>query len=143
MINNIDKHDKFIKELVQKSGMEQPSADFTSRVMERIAPQPASSFSMFSPSVLISSAIALVTLILVVVFMDIPYIDKVFSFTYLSEIKFNNIFTEDLMNSFVTLFEGINLGTITIVTVISIISLLAIDRILKMTSFRSDINFYL
>ena len=143
MINNSNKHDKFIKELVQKTGMEQPSPDFTARVMQRIQPQSVGSFSMFSPMVIVSSAIALVTLILVVVFMDIPFVDKIFSFTYLSEINFNNIITDDLLNSFVNLFSGINLSTISLVTGFSIVSLLIIDRVLKMTSFHSNINLYL
>ena len=143
MINNSDKHDKFIKELVQKTGMEQPSKDFTARVMQRLEPQPEGSYSLFSPMVMVSSAIALVTLILVVVFMDIPFVEKVFSFTYLSEINFTNIFTYDLLNSFINLFSGINISTISLVTGFSIVSLLVIDRVLKMTSVRSDINLYL
>ena len=143
MINNSNKHDKFIKELVQKTGMEQPSPDFTARVMQRIEPQSVGSFSMFSPMVIVSSAIALVTLILVVVFMDIPFVDKIFSFTYLSEINFNNIITDDLLNSFVNLFSGISLSTISLVTGFSIVSLLIIDRVLKMTSLHSNIKLYL
>jgi hypothetical protein len=143
MINNNDKHDKFIKELVQKSGMEQPSRDFTSRVMERIEIQKAGAFSIFSPMVLISSGVALVTLILVLIFIDIPFDYEIFSLTYLSNIKFNTIITDDLLDSFVSLFSGLNLSTISLFAGFSILSLVIIDRIIKISTFRSNINLYL
>ena len=143
MINNSDKHDKFIKELVQKSGMEQAPPDFTSNIMQRIETRKAGAFYIFNPLVLFSSALALATLILVIIFVDIPFDYKIFSFTYLSDIKFNTIITEDFLNSFVSLFSGLNLTTISLFAGFSILSLLVIDKIIKFNTFRSNINFYL
>ncbi len=142
MVNNHNKYDEFIKKLIRKKGLEKAPDDFTAGVMNRIEAKTEGSLSLFSPLTWVLAGAGLAAVIIVLFMFDIPYVNDIFSATHLSSIQFNKIISADFINSFISFFEGIKLGPISLIIGLTAIALVALDRFLRIWQTYRNINFF-
>lgn len=123
--------DDLIKGMFRDHAVESPRKGFTEGVMSKInSVEELAAGRLLTPLqwVLIASGVA--AAILVIIFLDLPFLNNLFSFEGLSEVQFSGIGKR--MGDFLeSLSGGFRFTSITIMIVSAVLMLLGIDRIVK------------
>ena len=131
-INNIQ--DEFLKKLIGKSDLDQPSADFTQKIMQKIQPdllleKKKSIFNANNLSWILLSGAA-ITIAILIIFADFTFIS-----TLLDNINIRNMelvsFLSGIMNSFSSAFKTVQFSSLSVLIIFSGISLFILDRLIR------------
>ena len=127
----MDKKEELIKGMFRNHAVESPGKDFTSNVMEKVTrAEELVSDHLLSPLqwVLISSGVA--AAIFVIIFLDLPFLNNLFSFEGIKNIQLSGI--GERLNALVeSLSVSMGFSSITLMIVAAVLMLLGIDRLIK------------
>ena len=125
--------DKFLKKMIKQGGLDQPSDHFTKNIMEKIQVESVSIPEKSQPVIetkywiLIGAGLAVASFVLFGT--DWSFMESILGF-----FKFNNVelpaFSLNFIDTFKSLFAGIQIPSIVFIAIFAIGSLIAIDRIL-------------
>ena len=125
------KRDEFIRKLVSQQAPEKAPEGFSERVMERLQPETVQPHThILSPLAWAGIFVGATALIIIMFFVDIPFLPDFFSSTGMQKLSLN-VFNSSFYDSFVRFFKGMNINAIGIAIVIGFISLVALERIIS------------
>jgi hypothetical protein len=121
----------FIREIMGRKGLEHAPEGFTDRVMDRLqaesSKKPAPILSLGAWIGIISAIAAFIIIMLVI---DIPFIDNAMSATGIHRLSMN-IFSEGFLSGISTVFENFRLGNLFFVIILAAVLLYFVDRLLR------------
>ncbi|MBP6872265.1 MAG: hypothetical protein KBC43_09680 [Bacteroidales bacterium] len=122
-------NDDLIRNLVRRKGIEKAPDHFTDKVMERInSPALADDSPLISRGTLLAIIVGVAAMIVVILTVDIPYFDNLFSSDRIQKISMN-IFTDGFFRTMASFFR--EFSSITWVVIGAALGLVLIDRILR------------
>jgi len=127
----MDKREDLIKGMFRDHAVESPGKDFTSNIMAKVSETAElASERLLSPLqwALVSSGVA--AAILVIIFLDLPFLNNLFSFEGIKNIQLSGI--GERFNALMESFSaGMGFSSITLMIVAAVLMLLGIDRLIK------------
>jgi hypothetical protein len=129
MNNNKLNIDNYTRELVQKNGLEQPSANFTRNVMSQILKDPSIKLNFVSREDKQSNIWLFIAIGAMILGYSVYYfIKNGFSFTSLNETVETPIYLKVIADFFSNLFNELSLSPYILLAVIGVIVLVVLDK---------------
>jgi hypothetical protein len=129
MNNNKLNIDNYTRELVQKNGLEQPSANFTRNVMSQILKDPSVKLNFVSREDKQSNIWLFIAIGAMILGYSVYYfIKNGFSFTSLNETVETPIYLKVIADFFSNLFNELSLSPYILLAVIGVIILVVLDK---------------
>ncbi len=145
MINNKNNNDDFLKDMIQKSGIESPSANFTDNVMNQIQMQDQTVSQLSEKTAGIKNYFFLIAAGLAAVMYAVYYFisNDISLFSGDFDPILIPVFGKILI-SMKELFQSIQISSFTLVIIVAVIGLFIIDRLLRMfqTGKQSYFSFF-
>jgi hypothetical protein len=132
MINNKDKSDNFLKNLIKKVGIESPSPDFTDNVLNQIQAQQQSAAQLSGRMAGIKNYYFLIAAGLAAVIYAVYYF--ISNDISLFPGEFDPILIPvfgKILASMEDMFQSIQVSSFTVVIIVAVIGLFIIDRLLR------------
>jgi hypothetical protein len=125
-----EKREDFIRKLMRQQPLEKAPEGFTDRVMQKISPGDEKAHEpIFSPVIWFVIFLGAAAVIVTMLFLDIPLINNIFSSSGIQQISFN-IFSDRLYESFLSIFQGVQVNTTVVIILVAFVSLIVIERVL-------------
>lgn len=129
-MENNNKKDKIIRELIQLKGFEKTPANFTEKVMGSIKSNPViDDTPLLSPGTWIAIFIGVAAMIVMIFTLEIPYFDQIFSSSGIQQVSMN-IFSNGFFNTMSAFFKGMNISSVSVVIVTATLGLITLERLL-------------
>jgi hypothetical protein len=129
-MENQHKGDKFIRELIRKTGPEKAPDNFTDRVMNRIRINPViDDTPLLSTGSWIAIIFGVAALIVLIFTVDMPFLDQLFTSSGIQKVSMN-IFTEGFFNSMAAFFKSLHLSSTTVMIIAASAGLVILERLL-------------
>lgn len=126
-----DQHqDEFIRKLFGSQGPEQAPPGFASKVMDRLQAEGKKEHeAVLTPMTWIAIFLGAAALVVTMIFVDIPFIDRLFSSTGIQKMSFD-IFNNSFYDSFTIFFRELNINAVAVIIFLATLALVVIERII-------------
>jgi len=129
-MENNNKKDKIIRELIHLKGYEKTPDNFTDKVMGNIKSNPViDDTPLLSTGTWIAIFIGVAAMIVMIFTLEIPYFDQVFSSSGIQQVSMN-IFSNGFLNTMSAFFKGMNISSVSVVIVAATLGLITLERLL-------------
>ena len=127
-----EKHnDEFIRELIRRQEPERAPSGFTEAVMGKLQPAADPKHErIFSTGTWIAIFLGAAALVITFVFIDMPFIDKLFSSSGIQKLSMN-IFTNQFYTVFGSIFTFLKQNLIGFIIFLAFLSLVIVERIIS------------
>ena len=123
-------NDLFIRKLIRRQQPVKAPDGFTGKVMSRIEAEPAlTDKPLITPIGWIGIIAGIVAVSIIIFSVDIPFVTQVFSETGIQKISMN-IFSQNFISSFTSIFNSIKINSLTISIVGGILVLVLVEQFL-------------
>lgn len=123
-----DKRDRLIRELVGKVGAETPSAGFTEKLMARVKSQPAADDTpLLTRGTWISLVLAVAAVIFFIFTLDIPVFSRVFSASGMQKVSMD-LFSIGFFNTMAEFFKNLEISGISLSILLAATGLALLER---------------
>ena len=126
-----NRHDEFIRKLVQQQEIEKAPDHFTEKLMEKIKASPGlEDTPLLSTGTWIAIIAGLAAMIVIIFTVDMPLVDNFFSSSNIEKVSMN-IFSKGFFSSLSSFFQGFKFSSISVGIVAAAAGLILIERILR------------